>query len=104
MAPRPKPSKPYDERAAVCRRHDRKLRITIDTDGHGGVVDKVEECPDCRRERVLFRKPDPDERALICEGCNRTFIRKRQRGRLPLLCPACRGGSGDDESENRESC
>lgn len=79
----------YGEAAAVCPICHRKLRIEIDTDGNGGMIETVESCPVCtpRRSRIIVKRPD--ERQLVCEKCDRTFTRARQTGRLPRFCPSC---------------
>lgn len=61
----------------------------LGTDGNGNLVESAEPCPSCRPSRIIV--VPPGHRRLVCERCDRSFVRKRQRGRLPRHCPSCRG-------------
>ena len=60
----------------------------IETDGNGRLVELADPCPGCRPSRLIV--VPPGSRRLVCQRCDRSFVRERQRGRLPRFCPDCR--------------
>lgn len=98
-------------KAARCSKCGSKLRVEIDTDGYGGIVDLVDPCPTCApqsRIRVRTEVADRESRMLRqrahraarkagsttitkpCRRCGRPFTQPRRTGRPFELCAACK--------------
>lgn len=112
-----KQAAPYGDTNARCSRCGARVRVRVDTEWTGELVDLVDPCPTCApRQSCIHLKPRPEAERILarrrdrqrvkiaakrsgapkppidrtCIGCGEPFLQPSKTGRPFMYCPSCR--------------
>lgn len=75
------PGEIVDVEYVACPGCGDRRELIIDSDGNGGLLESMKECPTCRPSRIVVIPAG--HKALTCQSCQRTFAEPLRRGPLP---------------------